>query len=88
MRKKFTEEEIEEMRTRDRHQAWFDGHHFPELFMEMYDSAMDSRDRRNGVSSLKKEVRDLIRHRLETGHYPQRIHYLALAELKLKHPEE
>lgn len=76
------------MRTRDRHQAWFDGHHFPELFMAMYDSAMDRRDRDKGISSLKKEVRDLIRYRLESGVYPERVHYLALAELQLKHSEE
>ena len=88
LRRKYTEKEIEEMRNRDRHRAWFDGHYFPELFMEMYDSVWDAKDRSNGISSLRKEVRDLIRFRLETGVYPERLHYLALAELRLKHPEE
>ena len=56
--------------------------------MAMYDSAMDRKDRDNGISVLKKEVRELILYRLENGVYPERVHYLALAELCLKHPEE
>lgn len=76
------------MRNRDRHQSWYDGRKYPELFLEWYDSPMDQKDREMGLSSLKKEVRDLIRFRLENGVYPERLHYLALAELKLKHSEE
>lgn len=49
---------------------------------------MDRKDREKGISSLKKEVRDLIRYRLENGIYPERLYYLAEEELKLKHPEE
>jgi hypothetical protein len=76
------------MRDKARHQSWYDGSKYPELFMQRYDSAMDRNDREKGISSLKKEVRDLIKYRFENGYYPERLHYLAIAELELKHPEE
>jgi hypothetical protein len=76
------------MRNRERHQSWYDGTNYPELFLAWHDSPMDRRDREQGISSLKRVVRDLIRYRLENGIYPERLHYLALAELRLKHPEE
>lgn len=76
------------MRNKARHQSWYDGRNYPELFLNWYDSVMDRKDREKGISSLKKEVRDLIRYRLENGHYPKRLHYLAEAELNLRHPEE
>ena len=76
------------MRDRDRHQSWFDGQHYPELFMYRYDSSVDIKYREKGISCLNREVRDLIKFRLENGVYPDRLHYLALYELKLKHPDE
>jgi ribosomal protein L16 Arg81 hydroxylase len=87
MQKKYTPEELKEMRRKQAQQQLEDDRNYPELFNDMYDSYGDKVRRKKGISPLSKETRDYIRRRYESNEYPERLEYLVLAELNLKDPE-
>jgi hypothetical protein len=87
MQKKYTPEELKEMRRKEAKQQVEDGTNYPELYDFMYDSLADMSDRKRGISPLSKERRDFIRRRFENNEYPERLHYLVFAELNLKDRE-
>ena len=86
--KKYTPEQIKEMREKEMQEQREDAKNYPELYSFMYDSWADVNDRRLGISPLNKAARDYIRKRFEMGEYPERLHHLVWAELSLKGSEE
>lgn len=88
MQKKYTPEELKEMRKKESQQQWEDGTNFPELYDFMFDSHTDMLKRKKGISPLTKERRDYIRQRYENNEYPERLLQFVKAELNLKEQED
>lgn len=86
--KKYTPQEIQELHDKNLSEQAEDVANFRELYSFCYDSSWDISDRKKGISPLSKEARDYIRTRYERGDYPERLHYLVMMELQLKHPDE